>query len=92
MVLRKRTEASFGVVTFSGFNIVGESGQREFISALDSYDFQEKRQDERRIEFIGDSISCGYGIEGRAPCSFSPATENSGLYSRHSFPLRVRVS
>ena len=32
----------------------------------------------RRIEIIGDSISCGYGIEGAsATCTFSPETENA---------------
>ena len=29
-----------------------------------------------RIEFIGDSNTCGYGDEGTAPCSFSADTEN----------------
>ena len=30
----------------------------------------------RRIEFIGDSITCGYGIESRSPATFTTATEN----------------
>ena len=29
-----------------------------------------------RIEFIGDSITCGYGIEALSPATFSTATEN----------------
>ncbi len=34
----------------------------------------------RRIELIGDSISCGYGNEGAGPgCTFTPATENHYL-------------
>lgn len=30
----------------------------------------------RRLEFLGDSTSNGYGIDGTAPCSFSGATQN----------------
>ena len=43
---------------------------------------------ERRIEFIGDSITCGYGVESGDPqAHFTPATENfclgySGLTAR----------
>jgi lysophospholipase L1-like esterase len=33
----------------------------------------------RRIEIVGDSISCGYGDEGTMPCSFSADTENHYL-------------
>jgi Carbohydrate esterase 2 N-terminal/GDSL-like Lipase/Acylhydrolase family len=33
---------------------------------------------ERRIEFIGNSITSGYGVEGESPdCHFSPQTENA---------------
>jgi len=33
----------------------------------------------KRIEFIGDSITCGYGVEGKSGLeSFSTATENAG--------------
>ena len=35
---------------------------------------------ERRIEFIGDSITAGYGVEGSSPtCVYSPETENAAL-------------
>jgi len=42
----------------------------------------------RTIEFIGDSITCGYGIQGKPPCDFTSSTENnylsySGLVGRH---------
>jgi lysophospholipase L1-like esterase len=30
----------------------------------------------RRIEVIGDSITCGYGNEGQNPCPFTPDTED----------------
>jgi lysophospholipase L1-like esterase len=34
----------------------------------------------RRLEFVGDSITCGYGIEGaNMSCPFTPATENHYL-------------
>jgi lysophospholipase L1-like esterase len=34
----------------------------------------------RRIEFVGDSITCGYGIEGaNMSCPFTPDTENQFL-------------
>jgi lysophospholipase L1-like esterase len=34
----------------------------------------------RRLEFIGDSITCGYGIEGaNESCGFTPQTENHYL-------------
>lgn len=33
----------------------------------------------RRVLFFGDSLTCGYGVEGTDPCPFSPDTENSKL-------------
>jgi GDSL-like Lipase/Acylhydrolase family/Carbohydrate esterase 2 N-terminal len=29
-----------------------------------------------RLEFVGDSITCGFGVDGTDPCSFEYATEN----------------
>jgi hypothetical protein len=88
VVLRKRTEALFGVVTFHGFAVAGASsgddGERFFIPAVKAA-MRPKALESRRIEFVGDSISCGYGIEGHPPCPFTAATENSGLYdTRHA--------
>jgi hypothetical protein len=34
---------------------------------------------QRRIEIVGDSITCGYGNEGTDPCNFSAETENHYL-------------
>lgn len=31
------------------------------------------------IEFVGDSITCGYGVLGNSPCSFTPETESEPL-------------
>jgi hypothetical protein len=80
VVLRKRTEALFGVVTFRGFAVAGASeAESFFIPAVKVARADGARDSSRRIEFVGDSISCGYGIEGHPPCPFTAATENSGL-------------
>ncbi len=85
VVLRKRTEALFGVVTFHGFAVAGDDGERFFVPAVKAAMRPKKALESRRIEFVGDSISCGYGIEGHPPCPFTAATENSGLYApRHT--------
>jgi lysophospholipase L1-like esterase len=64
----RRTEALFGVTTFLGLEIVG--GQI----------LGDAAEPRRRIEVVGDSISCGYGAEGTsANCSFSADTENHYL-------------
>src|SRR5690606_34257050 len=66
--LYRRTEASQGVSVFYGF----ELGSGEFLDPPPA--------PERRIEVIGDSISCGYGIEGTdMNCPFSADTENHYL-------------
>lgn len=64
--LTKRTEAYVGAATFSGFILAG------------GYDLLSRpKSKERKIEFIGDSITAGYGIEGDSPtCWFTPGTEN----------------
>lgn len=64
--MEKRTEASFGSVKFSGF----EFTQNAVVLAPEVT----KRL---KMEFIGDSITCGYGAEGKAPCHFSASTENN---------------
>lgn len=63
----RRSEALFGTVQFLGFEVEGGS-----LIASD-YPFA------RRMEFIGDSITAGYGNEGDgsgAGCAFSASTEN----------------
>lgn len=72
MVMRN-SEALFGLSSFTGFDI----GDGAFLPPTDH---------PRRIEFIGDSITCGYGIEGpNATCPYDvevrpgvrvPLTEN----------------
>jgi lysophospholipase L1-like esterase len=64
----RRTEALFGPTTFLGLDVIGG----EILA-----DVTEVR---RRIEIVGDSISCGYGIEGTSTsCHFSASTENHYL-------------
>jgi lysophospholipase L1-like esterase len=63
--LYRRTEGSFGPTVVLGFELEGELLPPPAVT--------------RRIEVIGDSISCGYGNEGEAPCSFSAETENHYL-------------
>ncbi|MCU0392576.1 MAG: GDSL-type esterase/lipase family protein [Thermoflexibacter sp.] len=65
----KRTEASMGICEFIGFQI-DKKGKVLAPTAKTS----------KKIEFIGDSITCGYGNEGASQsCSFTPETENGYL-------------
>ncbi len=65
--LYRRTEASQGESVFMGFDFGGGTLLAPSVPT-------------RRLEFIGDSITCGYGDEGPdMNCSFSAATENHYL-------------
>ncbi len=67
--LTKRTETFYGTPAFLGFELDAGSQLRAL-----------PREKERRIEFIGDSITAGYGVEGQSPtCVYSPETENAAL-------------
>ncbi len=62
----KRTEALVGEGTFEGIEI---NKDKKMLPALSST--------VRKIEFIGNSITCGYGNMGDSKdCPFSPETEN----------------
>ena len=64
----KRNEAYVGAAVFGGLQIFG-SGLK-----------QPPAKRERTLEFIGDSITTGYGNEGDSPdCWFTPATQNAEL-------------
>ncbi|HEY9059092.1 MAG TPA: SGNH/GDSL hydrolase family protein [Pseudobacteroides sp.] len=68
VVLWKRTEASQGEVQFLGFTF--DSGKL----------LAPPPAPERKIEFIGDSITCAYGNEGTSKEQpFTPKNENSYL-------------
>ncbi|KAF2764153.1 hypothetical protein EJ03DRAFT_321736 [Teratosphaeria nubilosa] len=67
VMLTKRTEAFVGTAQFLGFTVQGEPLAAPRPLMVD-----------RRIEIIGDSISCGYGVLGvNSDCHFSPATQNA---------------
>jgi len=67
LVVAKRTEAFVGgVVEFMGFEAGSDT------KLLPSH----QPKDIRRVEFIGDSITCSYGVLGKFPCDFSAATED----------------
>jgi len=67
VMIQKRTEPLVGWGAFMGF--VLDKGRKLLPP--------DKRPD-RRIEFIGNSITSGYGVEGdSANCHFSPQTENA---------------
>jgi len=62
----RRNESLVGLTMFRGVEI--EAGAKLY--AVDTL--------KRKIEFIGNSITCGYGNEGdSATCHFSPRTENN---------------
>ncbi len=63
----RRSEASFGATQLLG------------VEVADGELLTPPAPPERRIEVVGDSISCGYGNEGTAPCAFSIDTENHYL-------------
>ncbi|MDP9037101.1 MAG: GDSL-type esterase/lipase family protein [Myxococcota bacterium] len=65
IVLTKRTESYVGVVQYLGLTVTGGS-LVPFAEPLT-----------RWIEYVGDSITCGYGVLGTsAMCPFTPATED----------------
>jgi lysophospholipase L1-like esterase len=69
VVLYKRTEARLGEVQFVGF-----------VPATGGALVPSPSHHGRRIEFVGDSITAGFGDEGTTPtCPFSPSTENEFL-------------
>jgi lysophospholipase L1-like esterase len=64
--LVKRTEADMGIATFYGIFIAEEGKVSTPVNSSS-----------RKILFIGNSITCGYGAEGKSKTEhFSPATEN----------------
>lgn len=69
LTIFKRTEAFCGTGDFEGFFL--EKGKK----LLEPVSIPE-----RKLEFIGNSITCGYGNEGNDQnCHFSPKTENNYL-------------
>ena len=67
--IQKRTEGEFGKTTI-----------HRFILPVSGFLQKENRQRNRHIEFIGNSLTCSYGTEGRHPDEpFKLETENCNL-------------
>jgi lysophospholipase L1-like esterase len=66
VMLFRRTEAYFGETQFLGF-VLSEGGRLLSPPSAPA----------RRIEFIGDSITCGFGLEEAGPCAATAANENA---------------
>jgi len=66
IILVKRTEAAIGVVNFYGFEVDANAKLLTYPNIP-----------ARTIEFIGDSITCGYGDLGVPPCEFEAITEDN---------------
>jgi len=67
LLITKRTEADMGMASFYGIGIA--PGEKIAPS---------KVKNNHKIEFIGNSITCGYGVEGLSGKErFKPETENS---------------
>ncbi|MFH1500159.1 MAG: SGNH/GDSL hydrolase family protein [Verrucomicrobiota bacterium] len=71
----KATEGMVGNLAFKGFTLPDDGQSLPW-----------PKTETRRIEFIGDSITCGYGIEADGPNNpFLPETENfSDSYAAHA--------
>ena len=66
IILQKRTEGEQGMLTLYAFQVDGMLHQAEPVR-------------ERFIEFIGDSYTCGYGVDAASNKEhFKPRTENAG--------------
>jgi hypothetical protein len=77
ILMRKRTEALYGLVSFYGVKVSLADGQVAFFQSPSSQVYNTPPPaPERRIEFVGASVNCGYGIEGTVPCRASASTEN----------------
>lgn len=63
VVLRKRSEALFGSIFLGNITTTGS--------------FEKDEEVTRKIEFIGDSITVGYGLDGVNPCRNTAAVENN---------------
>lgn len=69
VMIQKRTETFVGEGVFMGF-----------VMNNDSKLLKPDKRPERRIEYIGNSITCGYGVLGDSSgCHFSKQTEDAGM-------------
>lgn len=70
VTLRKRTEALLGISQLVALEACAAAATAPQIAPLPP----SKRR--LRMQVIGDSLTCGYGVLGTYPCSYSPATQN----------------
>jgi lysophospholipase L1-like esterase len=71
----KVTEALFGIITLHHIDVQVVSSTPLTCHGA----FPDPPRSNLAIEFIGDSLTCGYGVLGKSPCSFSSATEDVTL-------------
>jgi lysophospholipase L1-like esterase len=55
----------------------GRLGQIQFVAFKHDGTSEQPQEPARKLEFIGDSITGAYGIDGNAPCTNSAALENA---------------
>jgi lysophospholipase L1-like esterase len=80
IIIHKNTEPQKGSVAFKGFDLHG--GQ-----------ILPPTRRPRRIEFIGDSIMCGYGNEGKnATCPFEVKVRDATLPDGRTIPITVPLT
>lgn len=66
----KRTEAFFGTQNFVSLRLHGSTEL--------PLEIQQSQQQTHKLEIIGDSITCGYGVHGTDPdCPFTAGTEDN---------------
>ena len=83
----KRTEGYFGAVQL--FQFVARSNDGSCSTGVaQGVKLQKRVSPPLKIEWIGDSLSCAFGIEGKSPCNFSPNTENA----QESFVVKASLS
>ncbi|MEO7096247.1 MAG: SGNH/GDSL hydrolase family protein [Polyangiales bacterium] len=87
VMIYRRNEAFAGPVQFLGFTV---AGGKPLVPSPAQYT--------RHIEFIGDSITCGYGIEGTSPtCPFTADTEDeyfsyAGITARNLSAEQITIA
>jgi peptidoglycan/LPS O-acetylase OafA/YrhL len=80
LVVTKRTEASAGVLQYLGVKPHGDVSRDALADVSPGALAGTPERPSRRIEFVGDSIECGYGVLGPdANCPFTVDTEDATL-------------
>ena len=72
VTVTKLTEALFGIVTLHSVTLADQIG----VCSLIPVSAAPPRPNVPSVEFIGDSLTCGFGVLGVSPCHFSATTES----------------